>query len=198
MEDRKPILAKSTEEIICRICLAEEEPDNPIISPCKCIGSVKYIHLNCIKEWLEGKKHKKETPLVNSYIWRGLECEICKAYYDDIVHLSTGKEVSLLNFNIHEDAEKYMIIESVTNSSSKTIHVVNFSATHDIKVGRGSQCEVRITDVSVSRHHASFELVFIQSKFNRNKVDVHLRVCDENSKFGTLVFLRKPLPLSSG
>ena len=70
-----------TEEIMCRICLSEEEPDNPIISPCNCIGSVKWIHVECIREWLEGKKHKKETPFVNSYIWRGLECEICKAFY---------------------------------------------------------------------------------------------------------------------
>ena len=71
------------EEIQCRICLSpEEDPiDNPIINPCQCIGSVKYIHLECIREWLEGKKHKKETPYVNSYIWRGLECEICKAFY---------------------------------------------------------------------------------------------------------------------
>ncbi len=130
--------AKPTDEIICRICLGEEEPGNPIISPCKCTGSVKYIHLECIREWLEGKKHKKETPLVNSYIWRGLECEICKAYYDDSVVLPSGEEVSLLNYDIHSDAERHMILESVTNSSSKTIHVVNFSATNDIKVGRGS------------------------------------------------------------
>ena len=67
------------EEKVCRICLCEEEDTNPIISPCKCIGSVRYIHLLCIQEWLESKKHKKETPFVNSYIWRGLECEICKS-----------------------------------------------------------------------------------------------------------------------
>ena len=64
---------------------------------------------------------------MNSYIWRGLECEICKAFYQDVMKMSNGKEVSLLNFDIHEDADKYMIIESVTNSSSKTIHVVNLS-----------------------------------------------------------------------
>ena len=69
---------KDTDEKVCRICLSEEEPGNPIISPCMCTGSVKYIHLGCIKEWLHGKMHKKETPFVNSYIWRGLECEICK------------------------------------------------------------------------------------------------------------------------
>ena len=40
--------ALKTEEPICRICLTEDEPDNPIISACKCIGSVKFIHLQCI------------------------------------------------------------------------------------------------------------------------------------------------------
>ena len=144
----------------CRICLDEESTDNILITPCKCIGSVKYIHISCIQEWLEGKKHKKETPYVNSYIWRGLECEICKAFYKDLIKLPNGKEISLLKFDVHIDAEKFMILGSVTNSSSKTIHVVNFSASSYTKVGRGSQCEVRITDVSVSRHHSSFELVY--------------------------------------
>ena len=73
------------DEKLCRICLSEDEPDNPIISACMCIGSVKYIHLNCIREWLDSKMHKKETIFVNSYIWRGLECEICKTFYKDVI-----------------------------------------------------------------------------------------------------------------
>lgn len=108
---------------------------------------------------------------MNSYIWRGLECEICKAFYDDLYSLPNGKKVSLLKFDIHEDAEQYMVIESVTNSSSKTIHVVNFSACPYVRVGRGSQCEVRITDVSVSRHHSTFELEYLPfAKHGENTV----------------------------
>lgn len=57
---------------------------------------MKFIHLNCLKEWLEGKKHKKETPVVNSYIWKNLECEICKSAYSDKAHLKDGTEVDLL------------------------------------------------------------------------------------------------------
>jgi hypothetical protein len=117
------------EENVCKICLSEDEPENPLICPCACIGSVRYIHVKCIQEWLESKKHKKMTQFVNSYIWRGLECEICKAPYKDMVPIPNSKKVaSLLKFDTHEDAERYMIIESVTNSSSKTIHVINFSA----------------------------------------------------------------------
>lgn len=104
--------------------------------------------------------------------------------------------VSLLKFDIHADADKFMVIESVTNSSSKTIHVVNFSATPTVKVGRGSQCEVRITDVSVSRHHSTFEIFTHENKNGESKN--YLTVVDEMSKFGTLVFIRKPLPLKKG
>lgn len=35
----------------CRVCLSENEDDNPLISPCSCIGSCKYIHLECLRHW---------------------------------------------------------------------------------------------------------------------------------------------------
>lgn len=36
----------------CRICLDEgETEDNPFITPCKCSGSMKFIHLECLREW---------------------------------------------------------------------------------------------------------------------------------------------------
>jgi hypothetical protein len=95
---------------------------------------MKFIHVACLKEWLEGKKHMKETPIVNSYIWKNLECEICKTSYADITTVTTTaqgqpmQEVNLLNYVIHPDAKSYMVIESVTNTTSKTIHVVNFTA----------------------------------------------------------------------
>ena len=95
---------------------------------------MKYIHIECLKEWLEGKKHMKETPFVNSYIWKTLECEICKTPYSDSTKLKSGKDVTLLKYDLHEDAASHMIIESVTNTTSKTIHVINFSQKRKIKV----------------------------------------------------------------
>ena len=55
---------------------------------------------------------------------------------------------------------------------------------------------MRITDVSVSRHHASFEIVekvetISKKKYKHN----YLSLRDEMSKFGTLMFIRKPIPL---
>jgi hypothetical protein len=39
-----------------------------------------------------------------------------------------------LQYDIHDDAKSYMIIESVTNTTSKTIHVINLSEKRKIKV----------------------------------------------------------------
>jgi hypothetical protein len=76
----------------------------------------------------------KETDVVNSYIWKTLECEICKTAYSDVTPLKSGKFVNLLNYSVHANAKSYMIIESVTNTTSKTIHVVNFNERRKIKV----------------------------------------------------------------
>ena len=38
----------------CRICLGdeeEEEADNPLIAPCKCTGTMGYLHKDCLREW---------------------------------------------------------------------------------------------------------------------------------------------------
>ena len=50
----------SNNSFVCRICLEEENPDeiseNPFIVPCKCMGSMKYIHVKCMREWIDSKK----------------------------------------------------------------------------------------------------------------------------------------------
>ncbi len=37
---------------LCRICYcSEEEVDSPLINPCCCSGTMKYIHLSCLQQW---------------------------------------------------------------------------------------------------------------------------------------------------
>ena len=55
-----------------------------------------------------------------------------------------------------------------------------------IKVGRGHDCEVRVTDISVSRCHALVKV--------SNRGDFILE--DNSSKFGTLIQVRRPYMLS--
>jgi hypothetical protein len=116
---------------------------------------------------------------VNSYIWKGLECEICKEPFPETVTSpSTGKQIELLNFKIHDDSLNYVIIESVTSTSTtnKTLHICNFDSSPLIKIGRGQIADIRISDISVSRFHSSFYLCH----------DGTLAIVDNHSKFGTL------------
>ena len=83
-------------EVLCRICLSsDEEEDDPLISPCKCKGSMSSLHFSCLKTWLHGKVHYKETERVNSYNWKFLECELCKTRLKDTI-IHKGKELHVL------------------------------------------------------------------------------------------------------
>ena len=37
-----------------------------------------WIHLECLREWLNSKRTKKESESVKTYCWKSLECELCK------------------------------------------------------------------------------------------------------------------------
>ena len=43
----------------CRICRGEGSKEEPLFYPCKCSGSIKFVHQSCLMEWLyhSQKKH---------------------------------------------------------------------------------------------------------------------------------------------
>mmetsp|Transcript_2321 Transcript_2321/g.3496 ORF Transcript_2321/g.3496 Transcript_2321/m.3496 type:complete len:128 (+) Transcript_2321:490-873(+) len=47
---------RSANEKICRICFSEDAnpKEDPLISPCSCSGSMKWVHLKCLQKWLGG------------------------------------------------------------------------------------------------------------------------------------------------
>jgi pSer/pThr/pTyr-binding forkhead associated (FHA) protein len=63
------------------------------------------------------------------------------------------------------------------------VHIIDFTAQDQIKVGRGHDCEIRITDISVSRLHAYIK---------KNPETGEFVTEDNKSKFGTLVLIKKP------
>ncbi|KAF7188910.1 ERAD-associated E3 ubiquitin-protein ligase doa10 [Pseudocercospora fuligena] len=48
----------------CRICRSEGTPEEPLFYPCKCSGSIKFVHQECLMEWLSHSQKK--------------HCELCK------------------------------------------------------------------------------------------------------------------------
>ena len=59
---------KSVEDAdTCRICRGEGSKDEPLFYPCKCSGSIKFVHQNCLMEWLSHSQKK--------------HCELCKTSF---------------------------------------------------------------------------------------------------------------------
>lgn len=83
---------------VCRICLDDTEDvsnGNPFIVPCKCTGSLKYIHLRCLREWTDSKKQYQAGKGISSYYWDNLNCELCKSSLDLVVHSATDPDVKI-------------------------------------------------------------------------------------------------------
>ena len=53
----------------CRVCRGESTEEQPLLHPCKCRGSIKYIHQDCLLEWL---KHSNKSTS---------KCDICNTPY---------------------------------------------------------------------------------------------------------------------
>jgi len=67
---------------LCRICYSDDkEVESPLIQPCLCSGTMKYIHLECLQKWLKSKVTIKTSSNENcmSYSLKQIECELCKA-----------------------------------------------------------------------------------------------------------------------
>ncbi|KXN73137.1 zf-C3HC4-domain-containing protein [Conidiobolus coronatus NRRL 28638] len=48
----------------CRVCRGEATDDQPLFHPCKCSGSIRYVHQDCLIQWLNHSRKK--------------HCELCK------------------------------------------------------------------------------------------------------------------------
>lgn len=172
-------------EKVCRICYMEEEDpkENPIVQPCHCSGSCKYIHLKCLKHWIMTKSCVKidDSEFCCVYIFSETECELCKAKLPDLI-FHNKKLYSLLDFS--EDFKNYLILECLTldKENNKFLYIISLEKKGDIKIGRGQVCDILFSDASVSRIHC---VLSVEGK------NVFLK--DNGSKFGTLILIQTPI-----
>lgn len=55
---------------MCRICHCEADAENPLISPCYCAGSLRFVHQACLQQWIKSSDTRC--------------CELCK--FNFIMH----------------------------------------------------------------------------------------------------------------
>ncbi|CAH1392433.1 unnamed protein product [Nezara viridula] len=63
----------STSVEICRICHCEGDTEGGLIAPCYCSGSLRYVHQNCLQQWIKSSNIRC--------------CELCKFQF--IMHTKT-------------------------------------------------------------------------------------------------------------
>ena len=176
---------------ICRICYMEEDESktNPLIQPCSCSGSMRYIHLKCLRHWLSSKilvKATTYTPIdfCTTYSINMVQCELCKERLPDFIR-HKGQLFNLLEFNeTSSDKDNYIVFDTISPDSknNRFRYFVKFDSNDTMKIGRGLEVQLMLSDISVSRIHTVLRIV------NGDKVILE----DFNSKFGTLVLLQCP------
>ncbi|XP_074238204.1 E3 ubiquitin-protein ligase MARCHF8 isoform X2 [Saimiri boliviensis] len=63
-EKLAPISPVSTSGDACRICHCEGDDESPLITPCRCTGSLHFVHQACLQQWIKSSDTRC--------------CELCK------------------------------------------------------------------------------------------------------------------------
>ena len=177
---------KNKSNRICRICYGDDTTsENPLICPCICKGSMKYIHYECLKNWLNSKIEEdisvdSENPEVEviSYNRKDISCELCKEKLPDYVkHNDRYYNISFYKPKF----EEFVVLESMRadKHKAKFIHIISYDKKSSINIGRANECELSISELSVSRFHCII-----------HKDEGELFLEDNSSKFGTLILIQ--------
>ena len=112
-----------------------------------------------------------------------MSCDLCKKAYPHKFNIG-GNIIELIE--IPKPPEKYLVLESICKdkNSNKGLHLISLYNKNSIRLGRGHDCELRVSDISVSRIHAQISLI-----------GENFYLDDHSSKFGTLVQVKRPIAL---
>ena len=106
------------------------------------------------------------------YNFEKFYCEVCKDEYPRFIE-KDSQEHELMP--IEKPTGQHIMLEGISEKANNMMVIQNIP-NDGIKIGRGHECEIRITNISVSRNHARID-----------KINDEYFVFDNKSKFGTLV-----------
>lgn len=110
----------------CRICLCEAEEDNPFVTPCECAGSMQFVHIQCLQQWLRSRfETKTPSQCVTTITWKTLECELCRKPYPATL-TANNRRFDLIDFPKPE-SDSWIVLEILSREGNqiKGLHVVN-------------------------------------------------------------------------
>ena len=184
----------------CRICFSNSN-FSPLICPCNCTGSMKYIHLSCPQKWLLSKKqyttNKKFDCIIYTYTSEQVQCELCKTYFPDFYKINDNLyDIYDFHNEFSENGQKSSFtIETLLSEKNLETFIYNIVFTNigklgilndindnnfvEIKIGRTHNCEIILNDPTISKIHSTFYI---------NCDGIYLK--DYGSKYGTGVLIQ--------
>lgn len=178
---------------ICYMCFDEENSEiNPLITPCKCSGDTKYVHVECLRKWHTAEADNQICFLSSV----DATCSVCKSTFKSDFKLTDGRHVKLFKSSLEPPyvsllvATKHEMAQRLFNtrfqlSFSTLLKPDGRNATRPLLLGRSSGSDMVLDYRTVSARHASIRFKNGEFIFT-----------DAGSSNGSYLYLRRPVELS--
>jgi len=178
---------------VCYMCFDEEDTDdNPLITPCKCIGDTAYVHVECLRKWHTAEADNQICFLSSV----DATCSVCKSTFKSDFKLKDGRQMKLFKSSLEPPyvsllvATKHEMAQRLFNtrfqlSFSTLMKADGRNATRPLLLGRSSGSDMVLDYRTVSARHASIRFKNGEFVFT-----------DAGSSNGSYLYLRRPLELS--
>jgi hypothetical protein len=175
------------------MCFDEEDTDeNPMITPCKCSGDTKYVHVECLRKWHTAEADNQICFLSSV----DATCSVCKSSFKSDFKLKDGRQVKLFKSSLEPPyisllvATKHEMAQRLFNtrfqlSFSTLMKPDGRNATRPLLLGRSSGSDMVLDYRTVSARHAAIRFKNGEFIFT-----------DAGSSNGSYLYLRRPLELS--
>jgi len=184
---------ESEDRPVCYMCFDEENSEsNPLITPCKCTGDTKYVHVECLRKWHTAEADNQICFLSSV----DATCSVCKSTFKSDFKLKDGRHVKLFKSSLEPPyvsllvATKHEMAQRLFNtrfqlSFSTLLKPDGRHATRPLLLGRSSGSDMVLDYRTVSARHASIRFKNGEFIFT-----------DAGSSNGSYLYLRRPVELS--
>ncbi|URE49748.1 zinc finger C3HC4 type family protein [Musa troglodytarum] len=136
------------EQFQCRICLETDGRD--FIAPCKCKGTSKYVHRECLDHWRAVKEG-----------FAFAHCTTCKAPYYLRVHVHADRKWRILKFRFFVTRDIlfiFAVVQLIISSLAYLVYLVDSSHNYWLRLAWGFDgefsfyyiCECVLTAISLA------------------------------------------------
>jgi hypothetical protein len=180
------------EKPVCYMCFDDEDTDdNPLITPCKCRGDTRYVHVGCLRKWHTAEADNQICFLSSV----DATCSVCKSTFKSDFKLKDGRLVKLFKSSLEPPyvsllvATKHEMAQRLFNTrfqlSFSTLMKPDGRAMRPLLLGRSSGSDMVLDYRTVSARHATIRFKNGEFIFQ-----------DAGSSNGSYLYLRRPVELT--